>query len=176
MTGTRNDGKTPAWQHPIDVMNVVGELMQQCGDHESREDLEVVALLHDIIEDTPIEFGELDEQYGWGIAKAVSLLTKPDGCRFGTPALVTYFHRLMDDTSEKAADIARIVKCCDRIANLREAVGVFKPYRLERYKFETKMFVIPIAMKIPDPWGPWLKSELEGLSIAQTERKRRRTA
>ena len=224
MTGTRNDGKTPAWQHPIDVRNVVRELMKRCGDYDkecanpkdlpdivlddgavvgvpyeeldpfdagscSDELIETAALLHDVYEDTSVNHDEIIEQFGYNVHYIIGRLTKPEGCRFGTPALVQYFHNFLgteygsQHASGAAGTVARIVKCCDRIANLREAAGVFKPYRLERYRFETKMFVIPIASLIEDPWGVWLKEQLELLSFVDSQKqqirdraKRRRTA
>lgn len=171
MKGTRNDEKTPAWQHPIDVMIVAREMTVSCGEHMYMEEIETVALLHDIIEDSEVTPQQLCSQFGQDIANAVLRLTKTPGCRFGTPELVDYFYKIINSNDGKVAEIAKIVKCCDRIANLREAHGVFEPYRLERYIFETKMFVIPIAMSVEPQWGNWLVKQLKSLSIADSEPK-----
>lgn len=168
MTDVRNDGKTPSWQHPLDVVGVVREVLStvhpQSHSYEV-ERMEVVALLHDIVEDSDVTLNEVNKEFSWDVRCDVMYLTKSDTCRFGTPELVEYFHRLMTQASPEC----RIVKCCDRIANLREVEGVFKPYRLERYKFETKMFVIPIAMTLPEALSKRLVNKLSSLSIAASE-------
>lgn len=167
MTGTRNDGKTPAWQHPIDVLKVFCEMIDDVGSWlgEPLVIIEPIILLHDIVEDTDVTLDVVEKDFGFVIRDHVAYLTKPDTCRFGTAELVTYFYKLQ----ELAPATAKAIKCCDRIANLREAEGVFKPYRLERYRFETKMFLVPIANSILDPWGEWLALKLLALSICDSE-------
>ncbi len=144
MSGTRDNGVTPAWQHPIEVLHVFEEMQKEVGyardidleddfEKDQRETvIEIIrksCLLHDIIEDGIKEDGTLFDCY----------------------------------------DLAIIVKCCDRISNLREAVNTFKPYRLERYKWETKMFIIPLAKELDYYliWQNWFLDQLEELSYTE---------
>jgi (p)ppGpp synthase/HD superfamily hydrolase len=169
MKGKRNDGVTPAWQHPIDVLDVVYEMLEKTnsnGPESNFDEFEQVALLHDILEDTDLTQEDLKQEgFHFDVIRDVALLTKSDGCRFGTEDLVRYFYDLQESNSV----VAQAVKCCDRIANLREAKGVFKPYRFARYQFETKMFLIPLAKRVGGDWGKFLTDELIRLSITDVE-------
>jgi (p)ppGpp synthase/HD superfamily hydrolase len=173
MIGLRNDGKTPSWQHPYDVEEVVLQMIKDCPEGATHLldseiiHMQIVALLHDLLEDTAWKASAIKRMFNEDVMKDVQSLTKEYDCRFGTPQLVEYFNHLVTEASH----FARIVKCCDRIANLKEARGVFTPYRLERYIFETKMLVIPIAMTVGiSDFSDWLVMELERLSVADSER------
>ena len=61
----RSDGVTPYETHPI----AVAELVSTKGE-------KIVALLHDVLEDSDITFGRLDDEFGSDIAWAVLILTR----------------------------------------------------------------------------------------------------
>ncbi len=196
MSGLRDNGITPAWQHPIDVLDVFEEMQKEVGfgidinltdewekEHKS-DTIEIIrksCLLHDIIEDgikedgTSFDCYDLAKLIGYSrgmqgsplegaINLVVEALTKESHMKFGTWGLVEYFHEKV-----YSSDLAVIVKCCDRVSNLREAVNTFKPYRLERYKWETKMFIIPLAKELEcyPHWRDWLLDQLEELSYTE---------
>ena len=168
MKGFRMDGKTPSFMHPIQMFEVLEEMNAETGNVLSEismfEKLAVICLLHDVLEDTDTTYEELYEEFGFRVASSVEALTKKKEERFGTPELVEYFHRLQTN----GGAFAQIVKCLDRIANLRD-LSRFTEYRRQRYFFETKMFVIPVASQIPDPWGVWLLEKLHELSTVESE-------
>ena len=172
MQGVRNDGVTPAWQHPIDVLNVFEEMCAAVGRlnrwENEYEKLQQICLLHDIIEDgvhsdgNPVTMGSLlYAGFDQDTVYQVNLLSKPDDCKSSAPQghaeLIKYFSRMLTAT----ADHARIVKVLDRIANMREAVGVFSPKRLERYCWESQVMVMGLAQTVMNPWGEWLRNELQ---------------
>jgi len=180
MPGLRNDDITLAWQHPIDVMNVFDEMLSSTDaftlDAELDEVFRVVCLLHDILEDgikdskkfseedlatyIRVDMNTFSSQNSHKIQCAIMALTKVGNTSFGTMGLLSYFMKLSRN------DIAIIVKCCDRISNLRTAEKDFEPYRFERYRWETKMFVIPMLDNLLDfnKWDTWLRNELTELS------------
>lgn len=179
MPGYRNDGVTPNWKHPVDVANIFEEMINQVGFEISPpynyEDFILTALLHDIYEDGVDENNQRITNYtlsNLGINKyvinSVYYLTKADSTHFGNFGLIDYFF----DLGENGTLAATVIKCCDRIANLRDAVHTFKPHRLARYKWETKIMVIPLAKLVGEAnkaWGDWLTKELTELSVVETE-------
>ena len=66
-----------------------------------------VALLHDVVEDTAVTFGELEKQFPWEVADAVKLLTREEG--------EDYFEYI---AKIKADPVAMAVKIADLKHNL----------------------------------------------------------
>jgi len=67
----RKDGRTPYVAHPMRVMMVLRDVFGV--------DDEVVlaaAVLHDIIEDTPADYDEIDERFGSEVADIVAVMSK----------------------------------------------------------------------------------------------------
>lgn len=190
MPGFRNDGITPSWHHPMDVLAIFNKMIKNTNvsttdyyDINDIDAMKAVCILHDILEDGKIDERNFSEHdlakligYSNGhhpipripdmIYSAVIALTKTGNTSFGTMGLIEYF-------TEQIAhnDIAIIVKCCDRIANLTTAEKDFKPYRLARYKWETKMLVIPMLDNTTgfDKWDAWLRHELTELSYTENQ-------
>jgi len=194
MPGLRNDGVTPSWQHPLDVLDVFNKMTEEAKEAENvfgggddfLHAMRITCILHDILEDGKIEgrdfsAKDLAELIGYNFGKrgphvealtynAVIALTKTGNTSFGTMGLIEYF------TEQIACDnIAIFIKCCDRIANLREAEGVFSPYRLDRYRWETKMLVIPMLDNAYGftKWDAWLRNELTELSYTENQPRKK---
>lgn len=130
----RKDGKTKYWQHPIEV----GIVLFKESKVEVTEDYLSIAFLHDILEDTSIDFDTLKEEFNEKIAIGVLALTKdPDEKK------IDYLERVLSDPNPMIVAI----KFADRLANLREAAKLdnskenksFKKYYLRR----TKKYFIP---------------------------------
>ena len=91
------------------------------------EDLKVIALLHDVLEDTAVKYETLENLFGKRIADAVDALTRKDG-----EAYEAFIDRVCRN------DLARLVKLADlehnmdlsRIANPSES----DLHRVEKYR------------------------------------------
>lgn len=185
MPGLRNDGVTPSWHHPMEVLDIFDRMVRKTeayGGEDLIHAMKMTCILHDILEDGKMEGRDFNAQdladligYNFGrqgpvfenmTYHAVVALTKTGNTSFGTMGLIEYF------TEQIAGDnIAIIVKCCDRIANLRTAEKDFTPYRLDRYKWETKMLVIPMLENAfgYEKWVDWLRNDLTELSYTDNQ-------
>ena len=67
----RKDGQTPYFAHPVRVAIIV----QHVFGHADETAL-VAALLHDVIEDTTVDYDKLSEDFGCDVANAVAALSK----------------------------------------------------------------------------------------------------
>lgn len=71
--GQRRKGTgLPYAVHPIDVAKLLGDI------GASEPELLIAALLHDVVEDTPLELPELESRWGAAVARWVGELTKRD--------------------------------------------------------------------------------------------------
>ena len=87
------------------------------------EDMIVVALLHDILEDTSCTYETLENIFGLTIADTVSILTKIEG-----EPIEQYLFGVCNDPT------ARVVKFADSLFNYRECVKCGDLKRAEKYK------------------------------------------
>ncbi len=149
---TRADGVTPYIRHPERVALLTQEFNQYLPGH--RDDREVAAFLHDILEDTNLtrdhllELGITDYQLD-----IVERLTKK---KPNEPATEEYYRRIAESND------ALVVKCADRCANLEDATLELNakvpraPRRWGRYAQKTVAGVLPLYAKLPE-----LRAELE---------------
>lgn len=87
-----------------------------------------VAWLHDVLEDTEVTFQELVDEFGLGIAFAVSDLTKD--CDY-----LEYIQRCI------RYSVAREVKICDTMANLTESFKSGNARGLSKYPKQLHMLI-----------------------------------
>ena len=100
----------------VHLSNVAMEVFMA---HKQKQDFNLefalkLALLHDVLEDTPLTFKELKADFGNEVAIGVLALTKNDKLDKQDQ---------MDDTLNRILDLGRevaIVKLCDRIINLQK--------------------------------------------------------
>lgn len=110
----------PYWWHPARVVNILGP--------QATEDDKLVALLHDVIEDTDITADDLREMgYGPHVVDAVVLLTRPEGMSY-----LEWIETLARTGSETAVR----VKIADILDNLR-------PDRVMRLSDELRDKLVP---------------------------------
>lgn len=145
--GFRKDGKTPNFQHQIEICLFILDLKEV----EFEEETIIVALLHDVREDphlnkqgilTYVEHSEILEKFGSRVADAVEKLTKE-------------FKKIKKDTKEyfdtiATCPISSIVKLADRIHNVSSMVGVFTLEKQDDYVFEIKEYFLPLIKQARD--------------------------
>jgi (p)ppGpp synthase/HD superfamily hydrolase len=149
---TRADGVTPYIRHPERVALLTREFSDYLPGH--RDDREVAAFLHDVLEDTSLtrehllELGITDNQLD-----IVERLTKMKPYE---PATEEYYRRIAESND------ALVVKCADRCANLEDATAELNakipraPRRWGRYAQKTLAGLLPLYANLPE-----LRAELE---------------
>ena len=119
--------------HPYSVhLDAVAKIARPFG-----ETAEVIAYLHDVVEDTEISTKEVEAQFGKLVADAVAILTDQPGKDREERKSKTYAK--MSSVSGET-EIALVVKAADRLANMRACVDGNYPKRLAMYKSEHPTF------------------------------------
>jgi RelA/SpoT family (p)ppGpp synthetase len=150
---TRASGQ-PYISHPVAVASIVAEL---------RLDVESIcaALLHDVIEDTPMNAAQIRKEFGDDVANIVEGVSKLDQLSFTSrgEAQVESFRKMMLAMVEDIRVI--LVKLSDRLHNMRtlEALRAEKRVRIAK---ETLEIYAPIANRLGINW---MKVELEELGF-----------
>ena len=150
---TRATGQ-PYISHPVAVASIVAEL---------RLDVETIcaALLHDVIEDTPMGANHIRESFGEDVANIVEGVSKLDQLSFMNrgEAQVESFRKMMlamvDDIR------VMLVKLSDRLHNMR-TLDALDTKRRTRISRETLEIYAPIANRLGINW---MKVELEELGF-----------
>jgi guanosine-3',5'-bis(diphosphate) 3'-pyrophosphohydrolase len=145
--GQMRDEGTPYIVHPV---RVAVSLVDELEIYSPR--LVSGALLHDVIEDSPITRQQIAELFGEEVARIVWLLTK-----FDDVSLPAYLNAI-----EAASDTgAAIVKLCDRLDNLRFLAHSPKFEKKRRYIRTTEAFYLPMAARtnkyLYDEISRWLE-------------------
>ncbi|MCB0190882.1 MAG: GTP diphosphokinase [Anaerolineae bacterium] len=155
----------PYFQHSLSVANILAEL---------RLDYETVsaALLHDVLEDTPVTYSELEEEFGTTVAKLVDGVTKMSQIQeyrgqskkskkeqAQAESLRKMFLAMVDDVR------VVLIKLADRTHNMRTLHHLPEEKR-KRIARETLEIFAPLANRL----GIWqIKWELEDLSFRYME-------
>lgn len=166
--GQRRKSGEPYFTHCVAVAEILAEM---------NLDAEAIAaaLMHDIIEDTPITEVELREEFGATIAGMVASVTKLTKLPISIDKEVNG-KRPRDTDREKEyirkmlltiGDDVRVViiKLADRLHNMR-TLGYMPPHKQQRIARETMDIFAPLANRL----GIWqLKWELEDLAFRYLE-------
>lgn len=152
-TQTRRSGEAYIF-HPLAVAGILAELGM---DKPSL----VAALLHDVLEDTPLSKDELAKQFGEQVAELVDGLSKLRSRHFPnkTRARAASFYKLIHATIRDVRVI--IIKLADRLHNIR-TIQYMKPDSRRRIARETIDFYAPIALSLGMGRIAW---ELESLAF-----------
>lgn len=134
--GLRKDGKTPEFQHQIEIVHYLRTLVD--GLIHPGATL-AAAFLHDIPEDYDISFEEIEDKFGKQVCDAVQLLTKK--YRGEKKVMEQYFEEMA------RCPIASIIKGADRINNHQTMHPVFTQEKQKSYILETQTFIIPMLKK-----------------------------
>jgi len=124
------------------------------------------ALLHDVIEDTPVKLPDLERQFGPAIGGLVDGVTKLTRLELQSDRTkqAENFRKLVLAMSKDIRVL--LVKLADRLHNMRTLHYVQKPERRQRIARETMEIYAPLAERIG---MDALKTELQTLSFAQLE-------
>ena len=101
----------------------VVDLLSEVSLSPIEDDIIIVALLHDILEDTSCTYETIDNIFGFAVADSVSILTKMDG-----EPIEQYLFGVCSNPT------ARVVKFVDSLFNYRECVKCGDLKRAEKYK------------------------------------------
>lgn len=167
MPGLRQGpAKRKAWEHPQDLVRLITQEMSFVDTPaEEQEKRIAVAWLHDILEDgkkedgTPVTMYDLlKEGVDQEVVNDVLGLTQQTLQGRDGPFLepkAEYLARLTEQSQR-----TKLVKCVDRVCNLREGRTTFKVRRWIRYVGETYYFIFPLAEELPDLERSFLRIEL----------------
>jgi guanosine-3',5'-bis(diphosphate) 3'-pyrophosphohydrolase len=159
----RRKSGEPYALHPVEVATILARMQLDA------ETL-AAALLHDVIEDTPVGLARIEQEFGARVAKLVDGVTKlgkipwtgDDGSTVATrekahqaESLRKMFLAMVDDIG------VVLIKLADRLHNMR-TLDALPPEKQQRIAQQTMEIYAPLANRL----GIWqLKSELEDLAF-----------
>ena len=149
--------------HPVAVARILAGMRM---DHQTI----AAAILHDTIEDTPVEHDDLVRDFGADVAKLVDGVTKLDKMKFRTrlEADAESFRKLLLAMSRDLRVI--FIKLADRLHNMR-TIGAMASESRRRISRETLQIYAPIAERLG---MNALKEDLEELGFANLYPNRHR--
>lgn len=153
---TRASGE-PYYTHPIAVASILAGI---CMDIAAI----VTAVLHDVLEDTPVTYEEMAAEFGREVAdlvNGVSKLTRIES-RTTEGKQAENFRKLLLAMSEDIRVL--LVKLADRLHNMRTLAAFNNPTKRRRIALETLEIYAPLAERIG---MHQVKVELEDLAFAQ---------
>ncbi len=148
----------PFFIHPLAVSLIVAEL-------EVDSDTIVACLLHDTIEDTDVDFENIEEEFGHSVAQLVDGVTKLTKMHYETKKEIQV-ENLRKMFLAMAKDIRVIlIKLVDRLHNMRTL-----KYQSEAKKQEKALETLEIYVPIAHRLGIFkIKGELEDLCLLYLE-------
>lgn len=129
-TGLRKDGKTPEFQHQIEMAHYARTLLPSL---LYPEDTITAILLHDTPEDYNVKTEILATRYNDRVAYATELMDKN---RWKSQH--SQFEAIAGDA------IASIAKGADRMHNIQSMVGVFTKEKQDKYMNEAELLFLPM--------------------------------
>ncbi|WP_010321519.1 bifunctional GTP diphosphokinase/guanosine-3',5'-bis pyrophosphate 3'-pyrophosphohydrolase [Marinobacterium stanieri] len=138
--GQRRKSGEPYVTHPLAVANVLAGMHM---DHQSL----MAAMLHDVIEDTEIDYNGIEGQFGTTVADIVDGVSKLTHLEFETKAeaQAENFQKMVLAMAEDIRVI--LVKLADRLHNMR-TLGAMRPDKQRRIARETLDIYSPIAARL----------------------------
>jgi GTP pyrophosphokinase len=139
--GQRRDAGQPFIIHPIDVAVLLASELGFSRDAE----MMTAALLHDAVEDSALDFADIEPAFGSGVATLVRGVTKTEDVRAKNRSARrnATLQKLFSAAQEDPRVL--ILKLADRVHNMRSIDGIADPVRRERIAQETVDVYIPIA-------------------------------
>ncbi len=136
---TRKAGGAYIW-HPVAVAEILADIQLDC------ESI-IAAILHDVVEDTPITKEDLQAEFCDSVAEIVDGVTKLGKLEFDSPqeAQASSFQKMIMAMSRDIRVI--LIKLADRLHNMR-TLGVMRPDKQRRIAKETLEIYAPIAARL----------------------------
>jgi len=126
----------------------------------------IAALLHDVVEDTDMELGNIEKMFGKKVASIVDGLTKIRGVfEHGTSQQAENFRKMLFTLSDDVRVI--LIKLADRLHNMRTLDSMPRNKQL-KVSSETIYLYAPLAHRLG---LNAIKSELEDLYLRFTDRQ-----
>lgn len=139
--GQKRIGGEDFFSHPVEVSHTL-----LCSSEVSCDtEMICAALLHDTVEDTKVNFEDIEENFTHSITQLVDALTKIEHAED-----VQINHAMTHEKIMKHGLLDRrvfIIKLADVLHNLRTA-GVMIDQKKKRYAKEALFFYVPIAQKL----------------------------
>ncbi len=170
--GVRRDAGEPYIEHPLAVA-------QWLADRRVMVDCVTAALLHDVVEDTPVSLQRLQHQFGPVVAQLVDGVTKFEVLEDPNAGdelarkrdrkrrqQAETFHKLLVAMMEDPRTV--LIKIADRLHNLR-TLGAVSPERQAAKARETLEIYVPLASRLGMGEA---KYELEDLVLRYTDPRR----
>ncbi|WP_321516021.1 HD domain-containing protein [Marinifilum fragile] len=141
----------------LHLSNVAMEILMA---HSTEQNFDVdfaiqLAILHDTIEDTDTEFGELKETFGDRVAQGVLALTKNVNLPSKKEQMLDSLSRINQLEKEVG-----MVKLADRITNLQEPPHYWTNEKIEKYRKEAELISETLVNK-NDYLNKRLESKIE---------------
>ena len=133
--GTRKDGKTPEFQHQLEIALFITTLK----DVENEEEALFYAIMHDVLEDfSSITVDILTKEFPMNWVIKLKLISKKiEGVKtYNSP--YEYFDKIA------TKPLVALTKGVDRIHNLQSMSGVFTTEKQRDYISETNTFFLPM--------------------------------
>jgi len=147
----------PYFSHPIEVAGILSDL---------RLDSETIitGLLHDVVEDTDVSIGDIDQLFGPKVARLVDGVTKLGRLEIHSEQSkhAENFRKLLLAMSQDIRVL--MVKLADRLHNMRTLHFIKSPPKRQRIARETLEIYAPLAARIG---MQHFKDELEDLAFRE---------
>ena len=155
----KRDNGEPYITHPLAVANILAGYRLDSSSI-------VTALLHDVIEDTPVTLATVQKKFGSEVAGLVDGVTKLTRLELQSDRTkqAENFRKLVLAMSKDIRVL--IVKLADRLHNMRTIGAVAKPDRRQRIARETMEIYAPLAERIG---MESVKTELQTRSFAEID-------
>lgn len=153
-TGQLRKSGEPYFIHPLRVSHLAAR-------HWMDFSSIMAALLHDVVEDTPVTIREIADQFGDDVALLVDGLTKAENPDLSRDALKAETYRKQLLTAIRDVRVL-CLKVWDRTDNL-QTIGALRPEKQSLIAEETRMIYVPLARHLGMGHAA---SELEALSLA----------
>ncbi|MBB4863078.1 (p)ppGpp synthase/HD superfamily hydrolase [Pseudomonas nitritireducens] len=112
-----------------------------------------IALLHDVLEDTPVSFDQLQTRFGEFVAQGAQHLSKV--VEGGKLPLETYLDRLATGAPQYA-----IVELCDRITNLQPPPSTWARSKIADYHVESQR-ILAVLGHAHEPSAERLRAKID---------------
>ncbi len=138
--GQKRSSGEPYITHPIAVATILADM------HLDREAV-IAAILHDVVEDTPVTEEDIKNIFGKTVSDLVNGVTKMEKIRFSNykEAQVANIQKMLLAMTNDTRVI--LIKLADRTHNMR-TIGALRPDKRKRIARETLDIYAPIAYRL----------------------------